>query len=270
MRLNLCRLVFTGLLAFATAQTAIGGCLKPSEPDSDFTRAGPYRVVQGDAPRGYTLWYPADIASSPCEHPVVVWGNGNLIVGNQYRNTNRHIASYGFIVLASDESAGGGWGNGEPLAEGIRLMRARNNQRGPLQGKVSLISGAAGHSMGGVSTEKLAGYQDNLGAIVDIMGGHLGLVRDHAVPTLLLTGTTDFMRTFVRQAWSNNEGPTVYLEGRGVGHMGWERDQEYDAVAAAWFRCWLDDDKNACGLFMDDGCPRCKQSIWGDVRKKNL
>jgi dienelactone hydrolase len=108
------------------------------------------------------IWYPTSLGANPIKglssgfkHPVVVWANGTGQVPAKYEYYLRHLASWGFIVIASRDT---GTGTGGTTVDAANYIIARGNSTGDIfSGKVDAANvGASGHSQGGSTILKLA------------------------------------------------------------------------------------------------------------------
>jgi hypothetical protein len=98
----------------ATLTTALTGAARepasPAQPSpalpvqAAFAPSGPYATVTGTATDGtavYDLYRPANYAALGFQSPIVTWGNGTNGSPAQVSVLLRHLASYGFTVIAS-------------------------------------------------------------------------------------------------------------------------------------------------------------------------
>ena len=74
--------------------------------EQQFGAGGPWAIAHTtftDPATGFTyeLTLPADLGANGFEHPVVTWGNGSWAVPSQYAGVLDHLASWGFVVIAS-------------------------------------------------------------------------------------------------------------------------------------------------------------------------
>jgi hypothetical protein len=103
----------------------------------------------GDGSMGETfdLAYPANLGAGGLRHPILTWGNGTSATPNQYGTLLRHLASWGFVVVAST-SPNTGTGD-EMLAGEDYLVGANADATSPFYGHLDLNHiGAFGHSQG--------------------------------------------------------------------------------------------------------------------------
>jgi hypothetical protein len=93
----------------ATLTTALTGAARqPAGPalpvQAAFAPSGPYATTTGTATNGtavYDLYRPANYAALGFKSPIVTWGNGTNGTPAQVSVLLRHLASYGFTVIAS-------------------------------------------------------------------------------------------------------------------------------------------------------------------------
>lgn len=257
-------------LACVPSDPASNGCLAPGS--GDYTEEGPYGFEVMPGPIGYTVYYPAQWEPG-CEHPFAAWGNGTGVVGSLvYAHLNSHVASWGIVVIAS-------W---DPLTalgldhrEGINwLLEQNENPESPFFGRLSQRAGVAGHSQGGIGASAAASHP-NVVAEVNVQGG--GGPNGRAA--LLITGTLDFMNPSIQLSWLLSTGPTFLASLNGADHIivpsilgaGTELGIQVKRLYAAWFRCFLADDGEACALFTGgDACGICDDPHFFNTRSKNL
>ena len=89
-----------------------------------YTRPGPYAVTTGTVTDGsgdaiYDLYYPDNYAVLGFQSPVITWGNGTDATPAMYSTLLRHLASYGFTVIASTLA---NTGSGNQIAAAARYL----------------------------------------------------------------------------------------------------------------------------------------------------
>lgn len=156
----------------------------------------------------YEIWYPSDIESSENTFPVVVFCNGTGVKASKYTAVLEHLASWGFIVLATEEEYS--W-NGFSAEMCLRLAIKLNEQEqfadwesNPFLGKFDLEHiGVSGHSQGGVGAINTATDIKHASMIKAVFAASppvpdlaTDLEWDYdaskiAVPTLLIAATGD-------------------------------------------------------------------------------
>jgi hypothetical protein len=100
--------VATALAAALMLATLTGAARQPvSYPvQAAFTPPGPYGTATGTVTNAsgtaiYDLFYPSNYAALGFKSPIVTWGNGTGGTPAQVSVFLRHLASYGFTVIAS-------------------------------------------------------------------------------------------------------------------------------------------------------------------------
>src|SRR5690606_5620994 len=151
-------------------QPAADGCTVGGWPAVDPAAVGPFETMtetnvgpaagqgaEGD-PVAFTVFRPADLSASGLCHPVVTWGNGTGSSPNLYKVLLTHLASHGFIVVASD-SPNVAQGNPPPMLAGVTwLLEENDNPSSVYYRRVDTSHvGATGHSQGGFATSQVGG-----------------------------------------------------------------------------------------------------------------
>jgi hypothetical protein len=153
-----------GALALAAA-VAMGSAMALQEPDpappngpieQRFRANGPwaaeYQANIGccdSAGFKFTAWFPTVLGQGGFRHPIITWGNGTGAPPEAYDFLLRHLASWGFVVIASRQPNAG---SGAELRDAIAYLRAENARSGSrFYQKLALDKvGAMGHSQGAV------------------------------------------------------------------------------------------------------------------------
>ena len=102
----------------------------------------------------YEIYYPSDIAEIEGRLPVVVFVNGTGVKGSKYPALQKHLASWGFITIATEEEYA--W-NGFSAEMCVRYLEFLNSYEGEDGGKSNIFLekvdldrvGVTGHSQGG-------------------------------------------------------------------------------------------------------------------------
>lgn len=113
--------------------------------------------AHGKAPGAYHVWLPTD-AGDEGQLPVVLWANGTGSTASTYTPFLRHLTSWGFVVVGSDDE---NTRTGESLNDAIDMLAAENGREGgPLHGRGDLERvGVGGHSQGGAGAINMATRQ---------------------------------------------------------------------------------------------------------------
>jgi hypothetical protein len=263
-------------------------CLKPG---GDFSKAGPYKVTKKSVdlkdsgtlaanaatPTTATIFYP-DPLETNCKHPVVSWGNGTGVEGSDiYAFFNNNAASWGIVVIASDNSSTLG---ANYIAAGIDyLMKQNGDSASPFFGKLSGRAGTSGHSQGAFAAT-LATSHAAVGAEVQVEGG--GNPKA-GIAFLALSGTADTVvgTDAPTASYTAATGPSMLAIYEGADHTttptlagAFKNDPgtvQFTRFYTAWFRCFLADDPVACGMFKGGAsCGVCKDPSWPTLKTKGM
>src|SRR5262245_58822795 len=89
--------------------------------EQKYYASGPYRVLNHTTEASCdslgnkcTIYYP-DLSTSTLKHPIVTWGNGSNATPESYAYLLTHLASWGFVVIATHEKLVLTNGNGKTL-----------------------------------------------------------------------------------------------------------------------------------------------------------
>jgi hypothetical protein len=95
----------------------------------------------------YDLWYPTDLGAHGIRHPIVTWGDGTAAVPHRYDYLLRHLASWGFVVIATENR---NTGSGVDIAGAARyLIEQAARPDSIFHGRLDIEKvGAIGHSQG--------------------------------------------------------------------------------------------------------------------------
>jgi hypothetical protein len=250
------------------------GCLKGAT--GDYSQPGPYGIGRMDVeipPQGmYTLFYPAPFDDN-CRHPIVAWGNGTAVVGSDvYAFYQEHAASYGIVVAASHDP---NTGSGAFHTVALDYLLAENeNPSSMFYQRLSPIAGVSGHSQGGGGAD-IGARHPNVVAEVNVQGA---FGRAPAgVAFLCLTGTADIATQGCDSATASATQPALFANWQGGDHfltstlggfiVGDPGALQYRRLYSLWFRCFLDDDSNACGYLSP--CQVCNDPGWAQIRIHN-
>jgi len=95
----------------------------------------------------FDLYYPTNLGANGFMHPILTWGNGSFGKPIQYDYFLRHMASWGFAVIATQDSFTGA---GQTILDGANFMvQANSDSHGIFFHKLNVNQiGAFGHSQG--------------------------------------------------------------------------------------------------------------------------
>lgn len=127
----------------------------PSQPIAQkYYEDGPWRVTAKAAfaccdstGNAYDVWYPTNLGAGGFQHPIITWGNGSDAVPSQYTYLLNHLATWGFIVVASETTTAH---TGQEMIDAAHFIIAQSaDPSSPFFGHVAANAvGAMGHSQG--------------------------------------------------------------------------------------------------------------------------
>lgn len=148
-------LVLAGWCASAAAAGASAASFEPEGPvERQYAAAGPWAVDTRPAAAccdsagfAYDLWLPQNLGRGGVLHPVITWGNGTGAPPSAYASLLSHLASWGFVVIASRQPMAG---SGRELRDAVAWLQAENQRSGsPFFHRLAMDRvGAMGHSQG--------------------------------------------------------------------------------------------------------------------------
>ena len=95
----------------------------------------------------FDVWYPTDLDRSGTRFPIITWGDGSYATPAQYAYLLEHLASWGFVVVASESD---GTGSGRQILDAAQWMvRQDAEPSSPFHHRLATSEvGAVGHSQG--------------------------------------------------------------------------------------------------------------------------
>ncbi len=233
--------------------------------DSEFALSGPYTVTLTTV-TGYTIYHPRWMDGG---HPIITWGNGTGAATSTYRPLLRHLASWGFVVIASDS---GKTGSGIEMIEGVDYLLEENEiPDSPFFGQLDPESiGTTGHSQGGGGSINAA-TDPRVKCAVPIAPAQ-GEIENVHCPIFLVAGSRDNLvpANFVRRtSYRPAQATTILGIVQGMRHRDFTGDfGKARGYITAWFMYQLQGDPEAAQAFVDE-CEICDNLEW-TVEKKNF
>ncbi|MFI6168376.1 hypothetical protein ACIBCN_16460 [Nocardia sp. NPDC051052] len=135
--------------------------------ESKYFQAGPAAVTErlgfgccDSTGAKFDIWYPTDLGTA--RHPIVLWGDGTDAVPSQYSYLLRHLASWGFVVIGTENQK---TGSGADIRKSLDYLLAQDDDPASVfYGKLDKAAiGAMGHSQGAAGV--LNALRDSGGAI---------------------------------------------------------------------------------------------------------
>lgn len=263
---------------------------------ADPTKAGPFQVtteknvgplagvvpdpIYKDKQQRFNVYRPSNLADSGYCHPILIWANGyqdnpeqnppDCIVDQQsrwcgqYGPMVKHLASHGFVVVASLSTATAE-GNPLPTIAGLDWITAQaEDSTSPYYHRLDTAKiGALGHSYGGMST-CMSASEPRYKALATICGNRT-LSGVHT-PMLFFCGGKDDrvdcpgVKT-IFQSVTNH--PAFFINEVDADHGSWVYKGTGGvslSSMAAWFRVHLMDDTANRKYFYGAGCTFCTDS----------
>jgi hypothetical protein len=150
------RLLFAGGALAASAMLL--SCNPPNYPtkpiELKYYHNGPWAVTVSigwkccdSAGNKFDVYYPSNLTPPPGGFPILTWGNGTNSPSSHYSYFLKHMASWGFVVIATQDL---NTGVGQTILDAANFMIAQNGVAGgAFQNKLNTAQvGAFGHSQG--------------------------------------------------------------------------------------------------------------------------
>lgn len=236
----------------------------------------------------YEIWYPSDIADiGKC--PLVIFSNGTGVKGSKYQAQFKHLASWGFVVIGTEEE--NSW-NGFSSEMCLRLMiRCNDNEKiddwetNPFYQHIDLERiGVNGHSQGGVGVFSAVTEQKHGSMIKSVFSAsptNLELARileweydvtNLNIPVMLVSTTGDGDVKLVvspeQLADIYDELPDDILKVMAVRNNADHGTclTETDAYMTAWFLMTLCDDEEAARVFTGERAEISNNELYENVK----
>jgi hypothetical protein len=141
----------------AVTTLAAGPGSTPNAPtlpvEQRFYAPGPWEVTSvrgiGCCDSGgskFDAWYPTDLGRDGTRHPVITFGDGWLSTPDRYDYFLRHLASWGFVVVATESTD---TGSGRQILDAAHWMLRQDESASPFHDRLDTGAvGAVGHSEG--------------------------------------------------------------------------------------------------------------------------
>jgi dienelactone hydrolase len=222
-------------------------------------------LTSTDKIQGYRIVYPKNMTGN---HPIIAWGNGTAAPTLIYQPIFNHLASWGFVVVASNSGMAQ---SGREMIEGIDyLIEQNNNTSSKFYGMLDVQHiGTTGHSQGGGGAINSAtDPRVTCTAPIAPSPGRIGQVNG---PVFLIAGETDIIVSplmIYLNSYVFSTKPTILGVASGMGHFGFLGDMgNARGYLTAWFMHHLQGDDYAAQAFIGE-CEICDNDKW-QVRTKN-
>ncbi|MDN4085398.1 poly(ethylene terephthalate) hydrolase family protein [Paenibacillus polymyxa] len=239
----------------------------------------------------YEIFYPADISEMNRSLPVVVFVNGTGITGSKYQALQKHLASWGFITIATEEEYA--W-NGFSAEVSVRYLELLNEYKDKINGgdnvfykKIDLDHiGITGHSQGGIGVINAITDQKHsdiykaavmLSSAKTVMSEALQWTSDPTLikaPTMIIgsTGNTDEQIAPLESLQKlYNDIPnnvTKVMARRNDADHG-QMLYYADGYVTAWFMYYLNGDTEAGNAFFGENAEILSNANFQDIKKNH-
>jgi dienelactone hydrolase len=214
-----------------------------------------------------------DLAQGGLCHPVITWGNGTGSNPGLYQVLLNHLASHGFVVIASD-SPQVAQGDPPPMLAGITWVLEQNGDpTSVLYQRIDTTHiGATGHSQGGFATTTAAG-DSRVTSIAPLTGA--STQRNLHGPAWFFCGemdTTVPCDTVQRAFDAVSTQPAMFANHLTSDHVNWvtfrgTTPSVVEVATTAWMRVHLMGDTALRSWFYGPSCRLCTDAAWEITQK---
>ena len=253
--------------------------------ENQFKTTGPWAVSTtnaSDAAGSYVIHYPTNLGSGGVDHPVITWGNGTGASPSNYQGILRHLASWGFVVVAHTSGATGS--GVEVLAGANYIVGQDSNPSSIFYGHIDETKvGAAGHSQGasgatnatvlsGGLIKSTAAF--NLPNPIWVSSEHVTNWSALTRPVLLMTGANDWLISSASAQtgyYNQLPGPAAKASLKGAGHNDIQGSGGgYLGYVTAWFMYTLQGNTTARAAYVGSPPEINTNTNWSNQAQKNL
>jgi hypothetical protein len=285
------RTVLLALLAVAALLLAPG--LRSVNPTAEAASAiettyratGSWAVSTGTASAfggTYKLYYPTNLGAGGFRHPILTWGNGTNATPSKYDGILTHLASWGFVVIASNS---GQTGLGTQILDGaLYLVNQDGTPSSIFYQKLDVANvGALGHSQGAGGALNATINSGGLitstitVALPDPFWWTTPVPNMASFPStgqiFFIRGTTDFLATeSAALNWYNPvPGGAAKAAQKSAGHNEIQKaTTRLKGYVTAWMLYTLRGDANARAAFVGSPPEINTNTAWQSAAQKNL
>lgn len=249
-----------------TETVETGGAIESTYLKNGSCKVAYYEQKTDEDYKKFEVWYPEELKTENRAYPLIVVLNGTGVKASKYKAQFEHFASWGFIVIGTEEEEA--W-DGVAAEDSLMFMLTENeNESSVFYHKVDTEKiGALGHSQGGAGVFNAVTARDHSAIyktavslspaneeLAEALGWHYD-VTGIQIPILLFAGTEgDFeMETVIPaeklpEIYDKLDAPKVMARKKGCEHG----DMLYsaDGYVTAWFLWRLQGNEDAAGAFI--------------------
>jgi len=238
----------------------------------------------------YEIWYPSEISTTSKSYPVIVICNGTGWVGSKSKPLYEHYASWGFIVIATEEEySWNAFGADMCINFLMKLNDTESLELDGMEDKKNIFYehidlenvGIVGHSQGGVGVINAITNSDHqeiykTAVALSPTGKELALSLDWPydatqirVPILLISGAgggDDWVVTGEGLTDIYNDIPSNKVMARRSNTDHGKTQYSEDGYVTAWFMWQLQGDAEAAKAFTGDDPELLNNPLYQDQR----
>lgn len=228
------------------------------------------------------VYYPEELESSNESYPVIVVLNGTGVLPDKYKALFKHLASWGFIVVGTDD---GSSGFGTSADETVVFIEKANSDKDSLfYGKIDLENiGITGHSQGGAGVFTAISIMDQKGKYktavslsptheetAHAFGWNYDLTKI-SIPVLMIAGTvgefeTEAVIPFDKMTAMYEKIPSEKAMMRRIGAEHGQMLYSADGYVTAWFMWQLQNDEEAAKAFIKENPEVLENELYQDQK----
>jgi len=266
-------LVLRGSLPEARAASTI---------ETTYRATGSWAVSTSSVGMTYKLYYPTNLGAGGFHHPILTWGNGTNATPDNYTGILTHLASWGFVVVASTS---GQTGLGTEILNGASYMVSENSNSSSIfyQKLDTTKVGALGHSQGAGGALNATFNSGGLitstitVALPDPFWWTTPVPNMANFPTsariFFIRGTSDFLATESAAVnwYTPVRGGAAKAAQKSAGHNEVQSSTtRLKGYIAAWMLYTLEGDTTARGAFAGSSPEINGNTAWQNAAEKNL
>ena len=233
----------------------------------------------------FIVYYPKELETENKKYPVIVLCNGSGTPMSKYSSVAKHLASWGFIVIGTEENYS--W-NAFGAEISIRYLE-RFNENETIEDRKSIFYqkvdfdnvGVVGHSQGGVGVINAltdTTHKDIYKAAVSLSPTNKELAHDLfwdydatliKTPIILISGAgggDDWVVTLeqLKSIYNDISSPKIMFRRKNTVHN--EVLYSANGYVVAWFMWQLQNDKDASKAFIGDNPEILKNELYQDQK----
>ena len=263
-----------------TRKTPTGGAIEEKYMAMGEYKVSSMKVKREDGLKKILIFYPSDLKTSERNYPVVVYSNGTGQKGSQYKNLYKHLASWGFIVLANDDPESY---SGMPSEKTLSYILGENeNKESIFYKKIDLENiGTYGHSQGGAAVFNTITAQEHSSLyktavslspsneeLADSLNWHYDLSKV-SVPVFIIAGTDGEFETklvipleMLKSMYEKLNVPKAMARRSKAEHQ--DTASVADGYVTAWFMWQLQNDTEAAKAFIGEDPELLRNPLYQD------